>query len=92
LGKKSRHSISTREFDILQAILREAREGAGLSQREMARRLGFHPTIFGKVERGDRVLDVIEFVAFAKAADIAPNELLDKFLERISQPSDKGDG
>ncbi len=52
--------------------------------------MGFHPTIFGKVERGDRVLDVIEFVAFAKAADIAPNELLDKFLERVSQPPDKG--
>lgn len=70
--------------------LREARERAGLSQREVARRLGFHPTIYGKVERGERLLDVIEFVRLAGAVGVSPVELLGHYLvavqhERLSQ-------
>jgi transcriptional regulator with XRE-family HTH domain len=83
LGKRTRHSIGTIEFDLLQTALREARERAGLSQREMARRLGFHESVYGKIERGDRVLDVIEFVAFADAADQDAIELFGNYLERI---------
>jgi hypothetical protein len=54
----------------------------------MARRLGFHSATFGKIERGDRVLDVIEFVAFANAAGIEPRDLLDKFLKQVGKQGD----
>jgi len=68
------------EFDILLETIQTARESAGLSQREVAKRLGFHPTIYGKIERGDRVLDVVEFVALAKALGADPLEMFADYL------------
>jgi len=83
LGKKSKKSSNSIESDILTATIQTAREEAGLSQREVARRLGFHPTVWGKIERGERVLDVVEFLAVAKALDLDPNELFATFVRSI---------
>ena len=80
MGKKNRQSSSTSEADALLSTIQKAREEAGLSQREVARRLGFHPTVVGKIERGERVLDVIEFVALARALGVDPLELLGAYL------------
>ena len=63
--------------------MRQARETAGLSQREVGKRLGFHPTIYGKIERGDRVIDVVEFVALAKALGVDPLALFAGYLLRL---------
>lgn len=46
----------------------------------MGRRLGFHPTVYNKIELGARVLDVVEFVALARAIGIDPIGLLGDFL------------
>lgn len=51
-----------------------------MSQREVGRRLGFHPTVYNKIELGARVLDVVEFVALARAIGIDPIGLLGDFL------------
>ncbi|MBS1723428.1 MAG: helix-turn-helix transcriptional regulator [Armatimonadetes bacterium] len=77
--------MGTRAFDLLLETIRSAREGAGLSQREVARRLGFHPTVYGKMERGDRVLDVVEFVELARSIGVDPIELLGTFLVTVQQ-------
>jgi hypothetical protein len=53
----------------------------------MARRLGFHESVYGKIERGDRVLDVIEFIAFANAVDLDPELLLRTFIGRMQKGS-----
>jgi transcriptional regulator with XRE-family HTH domain len=53
----STHSPRYREF---RRRLRKAREEAGLSQREVARRLRRPPSFIAKVETGDRRLDVLE--------------------------------
>lgn len=65
--------------------VRAARERAGLSQREMGRRLGFHPTIYGKIERGERLLDVLEFVRLATALGISPIELMGDYLVNLQE-------
>ncbi len=65
--------------------IREARELAGLSQRAVGRRLGFHPTVYNKIESGARVLDVVEFVALARVIGIDPIELLGNFIVNIQQ-------
>ncbi|MGV3616693.1 MAG: helix-turn-helix domain-containing protein [Fimbriimonas sp.] len=70
---------------MLIETIRKAREAAGLSQREVAKRLGFHPTVFGKIERGERVLDVVEFVALAKALGIDPLTLFADYLIALQQ-------
>ena len=83
MGKNIRHSVTTREFDSLLETLRETRTAAGVSQRELARRLGLEETVVGKVERGSRLLDVLEFIAYAEALGIEPVELLGSVLDRI---------
>jgi transcriptional regulator with XRE-family HTH domain len=80
LGKFSKQSSQSYEVDILIAAMKSAREAAGLSQREVAKRLGFHPTVYGKIERGDRVIDVVEFVHVARALGIDPLKLFADYL------------
>lgn len=72
--------MSRVEFDILVETIKAAREEADVSQRSVARAMGFHPTIYGKIERGERVLDVVEFVDAAHAIGIDPLELFGRYL------------
>lgn len=61
--------------------VRAIREARGLSHRDLATRLQglgvriHHPAI-GKVERGERRLDVSELFAFAYALDVSPMHLM----------------
>ena len=86
MGKKNRLSSRTVETDKLLSTIQNAREKAHLSQREVARRLGFHPTVYGKIERGERVLDVVEFVALARALGVDPLALMGDYLAGLSNP------
>ena len=56
--------------------LRSAREAAGVSQRELARRLGKPPSFINKIEKLERRMDVLEFVAIAEAIDHSADTLL----------------
>lgn len=85
MGKKSKQSSQSAAFDILLESITKAREASGLSQREVGKRLGFHPTIYGKIERGDRVIDVVEFVALAQALGVDPLKLFADFLLALQQ-------
>lgn len=85
LGGNTKGSLHSPEFDVLMETIRKAREAAGLSQREVARRLGYDPTVYGKTERGDRVLDVVEFVGVARAIGTDPMKLFGDFLISLQQ-------
>lgn len=50
----------------------KARTFSGVSQRELARRLGKHPSFVNKIELMERRLDIVEFVAIARALKIEP--------------------
>lgn len=56
---------SSDEQDFLRR-LRQARKDAGLTQVEVARRLGRTQSFVTKAERGERRLDVVELRAFAR--------------------------
>jgi transcriptional regulator with XRE-family HTH domain len=71
-------------YELLQRTLIKAREDAGLSQQEVARALGKHQTFVSKVERGERKLDVIEFIQMAKVLNFDPHILI-KRLQIIKQ-------
>ncbi len=58
-----RGSAEEREF---LRRLRQARRDAGLTQEEVARRLGRSQSFVTKAETGERRLDVVELRAFAK--------------------------
>jgi transcriptional regulator with XRE-family HTH domain len=59
--------LHTDGYRRLVARLRDARERAGLSQYEVARRLGVDQSYVSKYEKGRRRLDVIEFLRIVRA-------------------------
>lgn len=73
-------SLRTREHRQLCELLATARNEAGLTQRDLASRLKLPHSFVGKVEAGERRLDVIEFVAIARALRIDPVELFARFV------------
>lgn len=74
-------SINTKRQERLSALLRAARKKAGLSQIQLAKKLGVYKTYVSKYEKGERRLDVVEFLAVAKALKLDPSELLAKVRE-----------
>lgn len=50
-------------------VLVEARHGAGLSQAQLAGRLGKPPSFVGKYELGERRLDVIELLVILRTLE-----------------------
>ena len=53
-------SIYTGEYSAVIRLLRQAREDAGLTQVDLAKRLGQTQSFVSKFERGDRRLDIIQ--------------------------------
>jgi ribosome-binding protein aMBF1 (putative translation factor) len=78
LGKNSRKSLQRKEQDKLRAVIAEARVAAGMSQRELSRRLDMPLTYVARVERGERMLDVVEFIDLVVALGQNPTEVLDR--------------
>lgn len=58
-----------------------ARREAGLTQRQLARRLARAHSFVGKVETGRRQLTVVEFCELAAALGVDPRELLARTLK-----------
>jgi transcriptional regulator with XRE-family HTH domain len=58
-----------------------ARKAAGLTQQALALRLRKPQSFVAKYEGGERRLDVVEFVAIARALGADPLKLLTKLLD-----------
>ena len=63
----------------------EARKAAGITQTELARRIGRDQTLVSLIERGQRRIDVLEFIDLAKALEVEPDEMFDRLLKRIGE-------
>lgn len=63
--------------------IKNARTELGISQRELARRLGKHPSWLNKIEQLERRLDVLEFIAISRAMGIAEAKLLRRLTEAL---------
>lgn len=66
--------------DRLAVVLRRAREEAGLSQREMATRLGTNQTAVSFVESGTQAVRVVELVEWCRVLSLDPQETLGQAL------------
>lgn len=53
-------SIFTHEYRVLLQLLRETREAAGITQVDLASKLGQTQSFVSKVELGDRRLDLVQ--------------------------------
>lgn len=59
-GKRLEKSIYTREYAAVLTLFRAARKRAGVTQVELARRLGQTQSFVSKIECGDRRLDIVQ--------------------------------
>lgn len=64
-------------------VLKAARQDAGLTQAELATRIGKDQTFVSIVERGQRRVDVIEFISLAKAMGLDPVALMQDVCQRV---------
>ncbi len=71
-----RKSIHHKLHKNLREVLINTRTDLNLSQRDLANKLGVTHSVIGKIETGDRRLDVIEFYEYAPALDLVPSEVL----------------
>ena len=69
-------SAFTRKYTRFRRLLADARRAAGLTQAALATKLGRPQSFISKVERGERRLDVIEFLDVARALKVDPAQLL----------------
>ena len=75
---KSVHSSDQAAFCELMV---GARKAAGLTQQALAARLRKPQSFVAKYEGGERRLDVVEFIAIARALGADPLKLLTKLLD-----------
>lgn len=70
------------DYQLLLAVLKAARKRIGVSQVDLAERLGNTQTFVSKCERGERRIDAVELVEFAEALGVEPLGLLGEYLEQ----------
>jgi transcriptional regulator with XRE-family HTH domain len=71
--RKSLHSL---EYAVFLGALRQAREDAGVTQAELAKRIKQSQAFVSKSERGERRVDVIELRLFCKALKLDLHDFL----------------
>lgn len=68
--------VVSSDYRTLIEVLAALRQELGVSQRELARRLGKPPSFINKIELFERRLDILEFIVIAEALKRNPGDLL----------------
>lgn len=74
-------SVFTTRYDQFRLLLIDARKAVGFTQAELAARLARPQSFVSKFERGERRLDVIEFLEVADAIGLEPLEFISKLAQ-----------
>jgi transcriptional regulator with XRE-family HTH domain len=76
-----RKTLRSRGHRILIGVLVAAREAAELTQRDLAARLKRPHSFIGRIESGERRIDVIEFIELARVLEVDPRQLFARVLD-----------
>jgi ribosome-binding protein aMBF1 (putative translation factor) len=79
-------SIHSAGYAVFLKVLREAREQAGLTQVQLARKIRETQTFVSKCERGERRIDVVELRTFCRAFGVS----LRQFVSTLERAIGKG--
>ena len=83
-------SIHNHEYRLLLGFIQQVRESLGVTQATLAQRLGTTQSYVSKCERGERRIDIIEFVRCCDALGVDAAVLMDVFLDyRIGRSGDR---
>jgi len=70
-------ALHTDEWGRFAKALAEARQRAGLTQYQLADRLGIRQDVVSKCEGGRRRLDVVEFLRWVRAIGVDPKTIFE---------------
>lgn len=68
--------LYAQRYETLRQRLAAVRREAGLTQVELAERLGKGQSFVSKIESGERYLDVLQFVLWCESCGIAPQTVI----------------
>lgn len=78
-------SLHSHYYQIFRSLLISAREESGLTQVQIAERLGKPQSFISKYERGERRLDFAEFIEVADILGIDAADFVDRYQSAITQ-------
>ena len=76
-----RKTLRSRGHRALIELIVSTRNQAGLTQRDLAARLKRPHSFVGRIEAGERRVDVVEFIEIARVLDMDPTLLFAKLIE-----------
>ena len=79
---KFRKSIHSQEHLTLRNFWINQRQSLNLSQRALAEKLNITYSLIGKIETGDRRLDIVEMIDYAHALEVDPHTVIDLILNQ----------
>lgn len=68
--------VSSPSYRAAVKVIADARNAAGMTQRALAEKIGRPYTVIANIERGERRIDVVEFVAIARALGVSETEMM----------------
>ena len=77
-------------YQTLLTLLRDLRARTGVTQLALAESLGNTQTFVSKVERGERRIDVVEFIEICDALGVDPVAAFREYVQRRSLPGKRG--
>ena len=85
-------SLKSPEYARLIAVLVAVRHSAGVRQQALAKKLGRPQSFIAKYEGGERRIDVVEFIAIARALGADPLKLFRDFVDGKSPKAGRKPG
>lgn len=83
---KSRTTIYSHDYELLLRLLRDARQEAGVSQMELAKRLRLTQSTISKCERGELRLDAVQLRNWCHAIGVTFTDLTAAFDAQATKP------
>ncbi len=78
-------SIYTAYQDAFRAKLVELRQAAGLTQRQLAMRLGRVPSVIAHIEKGQRRVDTLELYRICKACGVSAEKVAKDLMKAYAR-------
>ncbi|MFU0507381.1 helix-turn-helix domain-containing protein [Pseudaminobacter sp. NGMCC 1.201702] len=78
-------TLGSDRHNKLVAILIEKREGSGLTQTELAAKLGEYQSFVARLESGQRRIDVVEFIQLSEILRFDPATVISQLAGKIER-------
>lgn len=77
-------SVFSKKYEIFMAMLIEYRNNTGHTQASLAKHLGKPQSFVSKYERGERRIDLIEFLEISDALKINSIDFINELIKRAN--------